>query len=392
MALVGVRGHNKDALVADWAESRWRRRTMSNAMVVTGGRTLSVFLRRIRDEIDGGRYRHGDFLPSTRDLAERFDISPETARRGLKLLEGQGLLNSAGRAGFRVAGKQSGDARTNRPVAFISRLSPNRPESQPTLNAVFLAFQEAGARRGWPFLGAYGGDGGVEAIVEQLKTGNAWGAVLDTIDAELHEAIARTGLPVVMVNSWNEDSPLSAVLQDNYRGGYLAAAHLLRRGARRIAWIGPVNGFYHSRERFAGAGACLRDAGSHIEDRDCVEAREMLDAAGVRPLLDRSDRPDGILAFGLMAVQAVRDAAAGLGLEIGRDLQLVSWVTEECYDQYYLPIFRGAAPAPAVVWSARDMVDRALSLLAEAADGRIAGSMRVCVPTMLRLAKGEETR
>mgnify|MGYP000964688732 CR=1 FL=1 len=353
---------------------------MVNAVATGGGRALIAFMTRITGEIESGLYQRGGFLPSTRALGERFDISPETARRGLKLLEGQGLLNSAGRAGFRVADRRKDEGRTSRPIAFVSRWSPTRPESQLTLNALFLAFQEAGARQGWPFLGAYGGEGGVEAIVDQLRAGNAWGAVLDTIDAELHEAISRCGLPAVMVNSWDEGSPLSAVLQDNYRGGFLAAEHLIERGAKTIGWVGPVSEFCHPRERFAGASARLRAASIHIADRDCVAA----DDAGIGAMLAREDRPEGILAFGENGPAVVKRVADRLGLTIGRDFELVWWAAEECWEQLAYRAFGGALPPPAVVWSARTMVKRAMSLLAESGDGPVGETVRICVSTKLR--------
>ncbi|MHC4916162.1 MAG: substrate-binding domain-containing protein [Planctomycetota bacterium] len=346
------------------------------------GRALSAFVERILAEIGNGRYARGSFIPPTRTLAELYDTSAETARRGLKLLESQGVLVAEGRAGFRVA--QVEDDRTVKPVAFITSHSPLRPETQPATAALFLAMQAAGARRGWPILGAHGGTGSADSVTNQLLGSRCWGAILDTINEELYAAVVRCGLPTVMVNSWVEDSPISTVLQDNYRGGFLAAEYLLAQGAKRIAWVGPVSAYCHSRERFAGASACLRAAGIDIEQRDCLEPREKLDAGKVAALLRRSDRPEGILALGLLSSAAVKEAADELGLTIGRDFELVSWVAEECYEGSYLPIFRGGAAAPAVVWSGATMAERALALLADVGDGLIGEPVRLCVPTKLK--------
>ena len=353
-----------------------------------GGRALSGFVDRIMGEIGSGRYQRGGFLPSTRALAALYDTSPETARRGLNALQGEGVLISEGRSGFRVA--QPGDNRASQPVAFVTKGKVGLPHAQHSTAALFLAFQSSGADRGWPFLGAHAGDGGVNAITSQLRTSNTWGIILDTINKDLYAAVVRCGLPTVMVNSWVEDSPVSAVLQDNYRGGFLAAEYLVRQGARRISWIGPVSAFCHSRERFAGASACLRAEGVRLDERDCIEARGKIAPADMAALLDRSDRPEGILALGVGSARTVKAAADERGLVVGRDFEMVSWVTEECYDQAYLPVFRGGAPAPAVVWSAATMADRALALLSEIGDGLIRQPVRLCVPTRLRLDGGVE--
>lgn len=348
-----------------------------------GGRALSVFVSRLISEIGSGHYVRGGYLPTVRELADLYDTSPETARRGLKRLEEQGLLKGEGRSGFRIA--QPTDDRKSRPIAFVTTHSPDLPAVQPTTAALFLAFQAAGAQRGWPFLGTHAGAGGVDAITEQLRASNAWGVILDSINEELYEAVVRSGLPTVMVNSWIENSPVSTVLQDNYRGGYLAAEYLFQQGARHIGWVGHINAFCHARERFAGVAACVRAEGIDIERRDCLEPRGKLKSADVAALFDRSDRPDGILAFGIDSTAIVKQVADERGLVIGRDFRLVSWVPEECYEQHHRGLFRGETPCPAVVWSAVSMTNRAFSLLSEVRDGTVKESMRLLIPTRLKV-------
>jgi hypothetical protein len=359
---------------------------MSTKAVSHKGRALSVFVERLVGDIGGGRYGPGAFVPSTRELAGLYDTSAETARRGLKLLQARGVLAAEGRSGFRVV--EADDDRTCRPVAFVTTVDPALPQVQPTTAAIYLAFQAAGAQRDWPVLGAHACSGRIGAVGAQLRGSNAWGVILDTIDQEFYAAVVSCGLPTVMVNSWMEDSPVSTVLQDNYRGGYLAAEYLLKQGAKRIAWIGPASGFCHSRERHAGAGAYLRAAGKGIADRDCLESPDEATVSRVAMLLDRSDRPDGILALGEKAPAVVKRAADDRGMVIGRDFEMIGWVPEECYRSHYLPVFRGGAAAPAVVWSAATMTERALSLLAEVADGLVTEAVRLCVPTKLKLDEG----
>ncbi|RIV29811.1 GntR family transcriptional regulator [Micromonospora radicis] len=54
--------------------------------------------RHIRNEIDAGALRDGDVLPSTRELAEQWDVSVFTITEAMKLLAAEGLVASKSRS------------------------------------------------------------------------------------------------------------------------------------------------------------------------------------------------------------------------------------------------------------------------------------------------------
>jgi DNA-binding GntR family transcriptional regulator len=54
---------------------------------------------KIRRDIEAGRLRHGQSLPSTRELAQRWDISGFTVNEAMKLLIDEGLVVSKTRSG-----------------------------------------------------------------------------------------------------------------------------------------------------------------------------------------------------------------------------------------------------------------------------------------------------
>ncbi len=358
---------------------------MSERAVARRG-NAGALVGQIREQIASSFYREGGFLPSTRELAERFGVSSETVRRGLKQLEEEGVLHSEPRSGFRVAG--SGEASRTRPIAHVTDYRMDLADAQPATWALSMAFQGATSERGWSTLGAHGGGRRGEEVVAQIRAANAWGVVLDTMDREIYANVLQAGLPVVMVNSWFESAAVDIVLQDNYRGGFLAAEHLVGLGARRVAWIGPTSRFCHSRERFAGAAAGLSLHGLRIADEFVCESGTVEAVEAVCALLSRADRPDGVLAFWPDGMTALVAACRRLGLEIGRDLEAVGWTVEESYELHYRPLFAGGAVPPAVVWSAREMAERALERLVErtAAAGR--QPVRVCVPTSIRFGDG----
>jgi DNA-binding LacI/PurR family transcriptional regulator len=351
------------------------------------GRGVTEIVGRMRDAISAGRYGGGRFLPPVRKLSSLHKVSPETVRRGLKLLEEEGLLVAEARQGFRVAARAGADDVRRCPVAYVTDYRGDLANAQPANLAILGAFQRATAQAGSTVLGAHAGDAGPETIIEQLKAGRAWGVALDTMDRSLLEVLQASGLPMVMVNSCWEDAEVDVVLQDNYRGGFLAAKHLLDSGCRRIAWFGALAKYYHSRERFAGAAAALAAAGRRFEESVLVEAEGPDAPARASELLGRRDRPDGVLAFSSNALPLLMQAARQLRIGLGTQLRAVGWVVEEGYAVEYLPLFAGGPASPAVVWKASTMAERALALLAERRAGRSGEPVRVCVPTRLKLSE-----
>jgi DNA-binding LacI/PurR family transcriptional regulator len=358
---------------------------MSDRAVASRGRNLNAVVGQIREEIASSYYREGGFLPSTRELAGRLGVSAETVRRGLKQLEREGVLEARPRSGFKVA--EAAASHGSRPVAFVTDYARDMSDAQPATWALSIAFQSATAGRDWSLLGAHGAGRDARAVVDQILGGNAWGVILDTIRDELRAAVLKAGLPVVMVNSWWEGDSVDVALQDNYRGGFIAADHLVRWGAERIAWFGATGDWCHSRERFGGAVAGLLSHGRDFAGEQVIAPDNATAGESARKLLSGKNRPDGVLAFGRGGIAAIHEASKELGLKIGRDLEAVGWIVEDCYDLHYRPIFGGGYVPPAVVWSAREMAERAVALLAERGEGAGRRAVRACVATELRVAK-----
>jgi DNA-binding LacI/PurR family transcriptional regulator len=344
-----------------------------------------LLVEHVRRAIHVGKFPVDRFLPTVRELGEKFKASPETVRRGLKSLEAEGLLVARARHGFRVA-RRTDDKAAAGPVAYVTDYAEDMAGAQPVNWALTEALQHAAAARGAAVLGTPCGGQTRTAVLDRLRAGHASGIVLDTLDPALIETIRQAGLPVVMVNSWWEETEFDVVLQDNYRGGFLAAKHLLDAGCRKIAWLGLIGKFCHSRERFAGAVAALAAAGRHLPDLACVDAQGEELRRGTVALLGQPDRPDGILALAAGSATAVRDACMNRGLQLGKDLRMVGWIVEEFYAREHVPLFNGGPVPPAVVWKASSMAERALALLAERRQTQANEPVRVCVSTRLKFS------
>ncbi|WP_018683682.1 GntR family transcriptional regulator [Actinokineospora enzanensis] len=76
--------------------------------------------RNIRNDIEAGRLRDGQPLPSTRELAAQWGVSVFTIDSAMKILIADGLVESKPRAGRVVtAPAQRNEVRTNRPVVLL---------------------------------------------------------------------------------------------------------------------------------------------------------------------------------------------------------------------------------------------------------------------------------
>ncbi len=348
-------------------------------------RSCAKLVESLRAAIVRGVYATGQFVPSARELSGQYGVSPETARRGLKMLEEEGLLVSEPRRGFLVASQWEGSDET-RPVAFATDYLSDLSNAEPVSWALNNAVQKIAGMRGWSALGAHSCGGDRSRVLEQLISGGAWGVVLDSLDAEHYRLVCRARLPVVMVNSILEHEEVDTVVQDNHRGGYLAGQHLASSGAKNIAWFGPARRFGHTRERHAGVVSGLAGAGRVLDvDMKSETADEGLRAAA-RKLLKSRKRPDAVLAFDPDALRVLVEVSGELGLVVEEDFKVVGWLVEECYASDYVPVFGKGPVPPAVVWKAASMAEWALTLLAARRAGQRGEAVRVNIPTRLKLA------
>ena len=138
---------------------------------------------------------------------------------------------------------------------------------------------------------------------------------------------ALRGRAVVLMNCFDEESPVPAVLPDEHAAGRLAADTLLSAGhSDRIWLLGETpRESWAGRRRLAGIRARLRSAGLTIAHHvECVwwpeVAREAVIAA-----LRAEPAPTAIVALNDRLAMGVYHAAAELGLRIPDDLSVLSF-------------------------------------------------------------------
>ncbi len=149
-----------------------------------------------------------------------------------------------------------------------------------------------------------------------------------------HDAVGRildAGAPCVVVDRDLGETPVDQVLVDNDQGGYLAGAHLIGLGHRRIACLVGPSDLTPSAGRIAGFQRALADAGLAVVAEGLVRGNGRPDggAAAAQRLLERglvaAGNVTAIFAFNdQMAIGAI-GALQRAGCRVPEDISVVGF-------------------------------------------------------------------
>lgn len=150
------------------------------------------------------------------------------------------------------------------------------------------------------------------------------GNVFDRLDR-----LRRHGIITVLVDRVAEGRPLSSVSVDDVAGGYLAAAHLIGQGCRRIAFIGGPVTIRQVADRLVGA---TRAAAEHEDVQLEVLLKEGLsvhhgrDAGSSIVKRPKDRRPDGVFcANDLLAVGVLQSFTMLARLAVPEEIALIGY-------------------------------------------------------------------
>ncbi len=128
--------------------------------------------------------------------------------------------------------------------------------------------------------------------------------------------LKERGIPVVIMGRHVENLGIPMVYNNDIKGGYIAATHLINRGCRKIAFIGAQPYNTASIERCKGYKKALKEAGININESLIKISRNPMRNGAMevenayrhmKELLNESPNFDGIFAYNdLMAFGALK--------------------------------------------------------------------------------------
>ena len=135
------------------------------------------------------------------------------------------------------------------------------------------------------------------------------------------------GIPVVIIDRYLPDVPVSYITTDNYAGAKEAVEHMISRGHRNIACIQGITGISVNTDRVKGYKDALRKHGIRINN-SLVSGSDFGEKNGYHQtmkLLKRKNVPSAILALSNLISLGVMRAVSEKGLKIPEDISLVSF-------------------------------------------------------------------
>lgn len=203
---------------------------------------------------------------------------------------------------------------THRLCLFVNHLDA------PYNAALGRDLQAVASERGYSVIAALGD---LSQTLRHMRQHLADGLVIadDRVSARELKPLVDARLPVVVLNNAVEPDGFDVVRTTRDAAFNRAVDHLVERGHRRIAFIGPLSGNATHLRRFR---ASLTDHGIAVDPRLIGDAPTHANAFDVTAgLLRRSNPPTAIVASsdrrGLAALWAIQQ----LGLEAGKDVAVV---------------------------------------------------------------------
>lgn len=296
--------------------------------------------RELAAEIATGKYRPGDRLPSETQLVQRFQVSRPTVARALRDLQDEGLVERRAGSGTYLKPKMAASA-ANRQLGL---LVPGRSSTE----ILDLTCGElAGLARAhnstllWETPGGPGPDAdlGPERALElggqfiEQGVAGVFFAPFEHVDGQhevnqrIADRFAKAGIPVVLldrdVRPFPRRSNFDLVGIDNVAGGCLIAEHLIKLGARRLAFVARPHSAPTINARMAGVREALTASGLEMPP-DWIQLGDPEEARFVRSLIAGGRWDAAICANDLTAVQLLPGLRKA-GVQVPLDLRVVGF-------------------------------------------------------------------
>lgn len=225
----------------------------------------------LRQEIENGQYSAQQLLPTEQLLCRRFQISRQTVRRALSLLEDEGLITRRQGSGSRLREHKEPQALLNCTIAVVTTYISDYifPSILRGMETVLAANSSA------PLLFATQNQLSVERkILQTLLTMKELDGVLvegtktalPNPNLDLYQKLIDRGVRLVFIHgAYPQLAKVPAVLADDCGGGRMLTEYLYRRGHHNIAGIFKIDDMQGTL-RYSGYAQALRDLGLPFED------------------------------------------------------------------------------------------------------------------------------
>src|SRR6266581_3718118 len=289
---------------------------------------------KLQDDIASGRYKPGQRLPSEGELVRRFGASRMTVFRAMHELQALGLVTRRVGSGTYVS------SNSNTGSHVFGWLIPELGQTE-IFEAICQGMMEAQEAAHCSLLwgnAAAPQEHEKEQVAEQLcehyisrKVSGVFFAPVEfstnrfQANHRIVAAFDRARIPVVLLDRCLEPYPQRSKYDlvgiDNRRTGYLATEHLIKAGAKRIAFFARPNSAPTVDARIAGYREALMSRSLRY-GRDLVRLGDASDTKLIKSIL-KKDRPDSFLCANDHTAGNLMHTLISLGQRIPEDIRMV---------------------------------------------------------------------
>lgn len=223
----------------------------------------------LKEQIASGKMGPGSKVYSELKLAEMFQISRQTVRQGISILENEGLVTRIQGSGTYVTEQSGKFIRRNTKVigvimtyvddyifpSIISGINAYLAEAGYTINLYITYNRRCNEEKILRTIMESQVDG---LIIEPTKSN------LINTNKELYEQLACK-LPCILVNCYYPSLNLPYVMPDNIESVRMITNYLIERGHRRIAGVFKIDD-EQGNLRFSGYAQALQENGLTVDD------------------------------------------------------------------------------------------------------------------------------
>jgi len=286
----------------------------------------------LRASIAAGQYRNGSRLPSEAELVRKFGVSRMTVVKAMQHLQNEGVLvRRAGSGSFATSGGEG-----QKPVFGL--LIPDLGETEifePICKGMARSADGNGHFLSWGHSLVHSPDREDEAehlckqYIDQRITGVFFAPLefsprRDQVNQRILRMLRAAHIPVVLLDrcvlQYPERSDYDVVGLDNRRAGFVVADHLIRQGAKCIAFLAEPESAETVDERIAGYREAHFVHGLKAE-KHMLLASDGADAAFIEAAL-RGNRIDAIQCANDHTAAKLMRSLLSLGVRIPDDVRI----------------------------------------------------------------------
>lgn len=304
----------------------------------------------ILEEINNGKFKPGDKLPSEKDFTDLFEVSRVTVRSALAELQSEGVISRISGRGTFVSEDLKLDYTDKE-----NKKDPNKKASSligvilchldsPFHIHLLTSIEREIDRQGYQMVFGLSGDDAdkEEKLISEMVGAGVEGLIIYPVDGKFYnEQILRLSIenfPLALVDRYLPGISACSVYSDNKKGSYMVGEYLALRGHKGIALISPnAKGTIPLLDRLDGFSDALNDNNIAIRSdywiTDLVncpvpdkKARHLENINKIERLLKANRQITAIYAInGLTALMAYK-AVTNLGHKVPEDIEVI------CFD------------------------------------------------------------